>query len=105
MPVLTMSRAATVGRAAPPARVGWARLTLTSVTTAMNGYEYQAVFTDSAGSATTSPATLTVNAAGSAPTITGTPNSQTVTAGQGDLCSLGQRQSHADSAMAAVSCI
>ena len=39
-------------------------LTLTDVTTAMNGHEYQAVFTNSAGNATTNPATLTVNSAG-----------------------------------------
>jgi len=37
-------------------------LTLNNVTTAMNGYEYEAVFTNSVGTATTSAATLTVNA-------------------------------------------
>ncbi len=37
-------------------------LTLNSVTTGMSGNEYQAVFTNSGGSATTSAATLTVNA-------------------------------------------
>jgi hypothetical protein len=57
-------------------------LMLFNVTTAMNGNEYEAVFTNSVGSATTSVATLTVIAAGSAPTITENPSSQTVTAGQ-----------------------
>jgi hypothetical protein len=37
-------------------------LTLNNVTTAMNGYQYQAVFTNVAGSITSSAATLTVNA-------------------------------------------
>ncbi len=53
-------------------------LTLNNVTTAMNGNEYQAVFTNSAGNATTTAATLTVNAP---PSITVSPISQTVTAG------------------------
>jgi hypothetical protein len=57
-------------------------LTLTNVQTFQNGYQYQAVFTNSAGSATTSAATLTVNAAAVAPTITLNPTSQTVMAGQ-----------------------
>ncbi len=50
-----------------------------TVSTADDGSEYQAVFTNSIGSAITSPATLTVDFA---PTITSSPNSQTVTAGQ-----------------------
>ncbi len=45
-------------------------LTLTNVTTDMNGYEYEAFFSNSAGSVTTSAATLTVNPAASAPAIT-----------------------------------
>ncbi len=53
-------------------------LTLNGVTVAMNGYEYQAVFTNSAGSAASSAATLTVNAP---PSITGNPSNQSVTAG------------------------
>ncbi|MGH7168703.1 MAG: beta strand repeat-containing protein, partial [Gemmataceae bacterium] len=53
-------------------------LTLNGVTGAINGDEYQAVFTNSAGSATTSAATLTVQYA---PTVTTNPISQTVTAG------------------------
>jgi hypothetical protein len=44
-----------------------------------NGYEYHAVFTNSAGSATTNAATLTVNYV---PGITGQPSSQTVNMGQ-----------------------
>ncbi len=59
-----------------------ATLTLNNVTTAMNGYEYQAVFTNSAGSITTTAATLTVNAAvSSKPYIVSNPVSQTATAG------------------------
>jgi len=52
-----------------------------TATAAMNGNQYQAVFTNSAGSATTSAATLTVQ---SAPSIrgTGNPASLTVNAGQ-----------------------
>ncbi len=57
--------------------------TTLSFTTAssQNGNQYQAVFTNSAGSATTTAATLTVNPA-TPPTITTQPASQTVTAGQ-----------------------
>jgi hypothetical protein len=55
-------------------------LTLVGTTTAMNGYQYQAVFTNSSGSTTTSAATLTVNPAVS-PYITVNPGSQTVSAG------------------------
>ncbi len=47
----------------------------------MNGYEYQAVFTNSAGTATTSAALLAVNAAASAPVITSNPSNQSVTTG------------------------
>jgi autotransporter passenger strand-loop-strand repeat protein len=56
--------------------------TVTSTTTGQSGAEYRAVFTNSAGSATTSAATLTVNAAVTAPSITSQPANQTVTAGQ-----------------------
>ena len=56
-------------------------LTLSNVTTDMSGDEYEAVFTNSAGNATTSAATLTINAAPVAPAITSNPTSQTVTAG------------------------
>ncbi len=56
-------------------------LTLDNVTLAMSGDEYQAVFTNSSGSVTSGVATLTVNP-GSPPVITGSPNSQIVTAGQ-----------------------
>jgi subtilisin-like proprotein convertase family protein len=54
-------------------------LTLTNVTTTMSGNEYEAVFTNSAGSATTNAAILTVTT--TAPVITIQPTSQTVTAG------------------------
>ena len=53
-------------------------LTFTTAST-MDGYEYQAVFTNSIGTATTSIATLTVQYA---PQITTQPATQTVTAGQ-----------------------
>ncbi len=56
-------------------------LTLSNVTKAMSGNEYQAVFTNSVNSATTSAATLTVTAA-VGPVITGNPSNQTATAGQ-----------------------
>src|SRR5882672_3077136 len=46
-----------------------------------NGYQYQAVFTNSAGMATTTAATLTVNSP-TPPTITTQPTNQTVNAGQ-----------------------
>lgn len=54
-------------------------LTLSGVTAAMNGNEYQAVFTNSTGSATSNAATLTVQ---SAPTLTADPSNLTVMAGQ-----------------------
>jgi N-acetylneuraminic acid mutarotase len=50
-----------------------------TVTSGQNGYEYRAVFTNSAGSATTSAALLTVQFA---PSVTSGPSSATVTAGQ-----------------------
>jgi hypothetical protein len=54
-------------------------LTLTA-TTAMNGYKYRAVFTNSLGVAATSPATLTVSAV-TGPAITANPTSQAVATG------------------------
>ena len=51
-------------------------LTITGATAAMNGYTYEAVFTNSSGSVTTNAATLTVDS------VTTQPASQTVTAGQ-----------------------
>jgi hypothetical protein len=53
--------------------------TISAVTAGQNGYEYRAVFTNSAGSATTSAATLTVQYA---PSVTTNPSSTTVSAGQ-----------------------
>ncbi len=54
-------------------------LTITGASAAMSGYQYQAVFTNSAGSLTTNAATLTVNAP---PAVTMQPVNQTVNAGQ-----------------------
>jgi len=47
-----------------------------------SGSQYRAVFTNIVGSATTNAATLTVNAAGTAPAITTQPTDQTTMAGQ-----------------------
>ena len=58
-----------------------ATLTLTSVTVGQSGGSYSCVVTNIAGNATSSAATLTVNAAPIAPTITTQPVSRTVTAG------------------------
>ncbi len=54
-------------------------LTLNNVPLSLNGDEYEAVFTNAAGTVTTSAATLTVDAS---PTVTSNPASQTVMAGQ-----------------------
>ena len=56
-----------------------ATLTVSATTASQNGYEYRAVFTNSVGSATSNPATLTVDYA---PTISAQPAAATVTAGQ-----------------------
>jgi hypothetical protein len=56
--------------------------TTPATTTAQSGTKFDVVVTNSAGSATSTSATLTVNAAAVAPTITTQPASQTVTAGQ-----------------------
>jgi uncharacterized repeat protein (TIGR03803 family) len=56
-----------------------AALTLTNVQASQDGDEYQAVFTNSLGTATTSAATLTVRYA---PTVTANPSNQAGTAGQ-----------------------
>lgn len=53
-------------------------LTITGTVAAQNGNQYQAVFTNSAGNATTTAATLTVDFA---PQITTQPTNQTVSAG------------------------
>ncbi|MGA2845741.1 MAG: immunoglobulin domain-containing protein [Candidatus Acidiferrales bacterium] len=55
-------------------------LSLTNTTNAMSGNRYRAVFTNTSGSATTTNATLTVNAGNTAPTITTDPTNVTVTA-------------------------
>ncbi|MGB9334334.1 MAG: immunoglobulin domain-containing protein [Candidatus Acidiferrales bacterium] len=56
--------------------------TTPATTTADNGSTFQVVVSNSAGTASSTPATLTVNAAPVAPTITVPPANQTVTAGQ-----------------------
>jgi hypothetical protein len=53
--------------------------TINAATAGQNGYRYRAVFTNSAGSATTAAATLTVQ---TAPTVTASPHNATVNAGQ-----------------------
>ena len=65
--------------------VSGATFTTLSFTTALsqNGYQYRGVFTNSAGMATTTAATLTVNSV--APTITTQPANQTVTTGQTEI--------------------
>jgi hypothetical protein len=55
-------------------------LTIPATTTSENGNQYEAVFTNVAGSATTNPATLTVSAP-VAPAITIQPSDQTVAPG------------------------
>jgi hypothetical protein len=57
-------------------------LTVASATTALSGRQYRAVFTNPSGSATTTAATLTVNAKPEAPKVTTNPASKTVTAGE-----------------------
>jgi hypothetical protein len=54
-------------------------LTVSGTTASQNGYIYEAVFTNSVGSTTTTAATLTVRYA---PTVSTNPTSQTATAGQ-----------------------
>ena len=46
-----------------------------TTTAGQNGYEYEAVFTNAVGTATTTAATLTVTAPTTAPTITANPSS------------------------------
>lgn len=58
-----------------------ASLSLTGVTTNQSGNHYSCVVSNGAGSATSTAATLTVNAAPVSPAITTQPASQTVTAG------------------------
>jgi Immunoglobulin I-set domain len=58
-------------------------LTIPSTSTTESGNKYEAVFTNSQGSATSEPATLTVNPKPEAPKVTTNPLSKTVTAGEG----------------------
>ncbi|HKD52214.1 MAG TPA: immunoglobulin domain-containing protein, partial [Candidatus Acidoferrum sp.] len=59
-----------------------ATYTTPATTTSDNGSTFAVVVSNSAGAATSNAATLTVNAAPVAPTITAQPTNQTVTAGQ-----------------------
>jgi len=59
-----------------------ASYTTPATTTADSGSTFDVVVSNAAGTVTSAPATLTVNAAVVAPTITTQPTSQTVTAGQ-----------------------
>ncbi|HKV60722.1 MAG TPA: immunoglobulin domain-containing protein, partial [Candidatus Acidoferrum sp.] len=61
---------------------GSSNYTTPSATTADNGAQFSVVVSNSAGSATSASAVLTVNAAAAAPSITTQPASQTVTSGQ-----------------------
>src|SRR5207249_3971865 len=63
--------------------IGGATATTYSFTAALadSGKQYRAVFANSAGSATTNAATLTVSPAPSAPVVTTQPANQAVTAG------------------------
>ncbi len=56
-------------------------LTVANTTTTLSGRRYRAVFTNSAGSATTAAVALTVNAKMEAPKVTTNPAAKTVTAG------------------------
>src|SRR5882762_4430108 len=59
-----------------------ATYTTAATTTSDNGATFRVVVSNTAGTATSGAATLTVNAAAAAPTITAQPVNQTVTAGQ-----------------------
>jgi glucose/arabinose dehydrogenase len=67
---------------APYSGVTTSVLTLTGVPAGLNNNQYRLVATNSAGTATSAAATLTVNTAAGAPVITTQPTNQTVTAGQ-----------------------
>ncbi len=62
--------------------------TTPATTSSDNGAQFAAIVSNAAGSVTSSAATLTVNAAPVAPSITMQPASQTVTAGQTASCSV-----------------
>src|SRR5205807_9751039 len=59
-----------------------ASYTTPAMTSSDNGAKFVVVVSNSAGSVTSNAATLTVNAAATAPTITTQPANQTVTVGQ-----------------------
>jgi len=58
-------------------------LTVASTSTALSAHEYRAVFTNSAGTATSTAATLTVNPKPEAPKVSANPAAKSVTAGEG----------------------
>ncbi len=60
---------------------GSGTLTITGATSAMNGYQYEAVFTNAAGSVTSTAATLTVQTVQAAPVVTTQPTAQAVVVG------------------------
>ena len=66
----------TLGNGATYAGSGTGTLTITNATTSMSGYQYEAVFTNGAGNATTNAASLTVEAA---TTVTGISSSSSGT--------------------------
>ena len=75
-------------------------LTITGAASTMNGYQYEAVFTNAAGSVTSSAAALTVGAT-TAPSMTEQPAAETVVDGRNDgLHGRGQRHAHAHRAVA-----
>jgi hypothetical protein len=97
----TFTAAATNGQANPPATVQWyvstdtgvtwnpiagatgTTLTLTGTTASMSGNEYEAIFTNIVGSATSNAATLGVGQTGqTVPTISSAPNATPISYGQ-----------------------
>lgn len=66
-----------------------ASYTTTDLTTSQSGSQYRVVATNSAGSATSDPATVTVTPTPTAPAITSQPTDDTVTAGQAATFTVG----------------
>ncbi len=60
---------------------GTGTLTITGATSAMNGYQYEAVFSNAAGSVTSTAATLTVQTVQAAPVVTTQPAAEAVVVG------------------------
>ena len=70
----------TLGNGASYAGSSTGTLTITNVTTSMSGYQYEAVFTNGAGNATTNAASLTIQAT-TAPAVTQQPSDATIASG------------------------